>query len=90
MKYHNDHTNNNSARHSKVHGNTIAASTGVSDPACGMPVDPATAISHQHANMTHYFCSEPCREKFRVVPKRYLSATLAVHSAALPDSRKIA
>ena len=55
------------------------------DLVCGMTVDPAKAPSHRHADTTHYFCADRCREKFRADPARYLSPTSAV-SKALPST----
>jgi Cu+-exporting ATPase len=42
------------------------------DPVCGMAVDPATALSHDHAGRAFYFCSEGCRAKFAANPEKYL------------------
>ena len=44
----------------------------VTDPVCGMAVDPETSI-HQltHAGVHHYFCSAGCLGKFRADPARY-------------------
>lgn len=46
----------------------------VTDPVCGMSVDPAST-SHvaTHAGMHHYFCSAGCLTKFNADPARYLS-----------------
>ena len=90
MKIHNDQTHTHSAGQSRRHGSTSTASKEVTDPVCGMTVDPATAISHQHAGIIHYFCAENCRGKFRADPDRYLSATSAVQDAAPPDHTKAA
>jgi P-type Cu+ transporter len=45
----------------------------VTDPVCGMKVDPHTA-KHRASHMGHpyYFCSARCREKFEADPARYL------------------
>jgi Cu+-exporting ATPase len=52
-----------------------AATSGVTDPVCGMSVDPATA-KHvaQHEGETFYFCSAGCRTKFVADPDKYLKA----------------
>ena len=46
----------------------------ITDPVCGMAVDPRTA---QHrlklGGTTYYFCSAGCLEKFRADPDRYLN-----------------
>ena len=46
----------------------------VTDPVCGMSVDPATAkYRAEHAGRSYFFCGERCRETFRAAPARYLS-----------------
>jgi Cu+-exporting ATPase len=48
----------------------------VSDPVCGMTVDPATARhSAEHEGKTYYFCSETCRGKFGDDPAAYIEPT---------------
>jgi Cu+-exporting ATPase len=45
----------------------------VTDPVCGMKVDPATARhSHVHDGVKYYFCCDGCRAKFAVAPSKYL------------------
>jgi Cu+-exporting ATPase len=46
----------------------------VTDPVCGMKIDPAAAKggSFVHAGETFYFCSPRCKEKFGAEPARYL------------------
>ena len=49
------------------------ANTGlVTDPVCGMTIDPAAAIPLAHGGNTHYFCSTGCRDKFSAAPETYL------------------
>lgn len=36
----------------------------VSDPQCGMQIDPDTAIKQKLDGQTYYFCSENCRKDF--------------------------
>src|SRR3546814_1745019 len=46
----------------------------VTDPVCGMQVDPATTPHHaDHAGAHFHFCSERCRAKFVADPERYRS-----------------
>jgi Cu+-exporting ATPase len=48
-------------------------SKSVTDPVCGMTVDPDEAAARvEHDGATHYFCSDGCAEKFRSDPQRYL------------------
>ncbi|MBP3985355.1 heavy metal translocating P-type ATPase [Pseudoxanthomonas helianthi] len=46
----------------------------VTDPVCGMQVDPATTPHHaDHEGSEYHFCSARCREKFVAEPGRYLA-----------------
>ena len=50
----------------------------VTDPVCGMSVDPATAaanIEHQHS--TYHFCGKGCAEAFRADPGKYTNAAVS-------------
>jgi len=52
----------------------VALDKEVTDPVCGMSVDPHSAKhSAEHAGATYHFCSARCREKFTNDPERYLS-----------------
>lgn len=42
------------------------------DPVCGMRLDPATALTAEHAGRRFPFCSEACRGLFLADPGRYL------------------
>ncbi len=45
----------------------------VTDPVCGMAVEPASArASHVHDGKTYYFCCPSCQRKFEAEPQRYL------------------
>ncbi|MGB3810217.1 MAG: heavy metal translocating P-type ATPase [Parvibaculum sp.] len=63
--------------HHHDHGtaHSHAAATGlVTDPVCGMSVDPATAPhSAQHDGQSYYFCSVACHKKFVADPAKYLA-----------------
>ena len=72
----------NHADHTAHHGHdccagiTDAASIPerVTDPVCGMTVDPAATAHHGwHEGQEHHFCSASCRTKFLADPERYLS-----------------
>ncbi len=66
--------------HSCDHGakpNQSASGTGavdpLTDPVCGMRVDPATAKHRaDHGGDTYFFCSGGCREKFLADPDKYI------------------
>jgi len=44
----------------------------VTDPVCGMEIDPATAAaSQEHEGKTYYFCSKACHQRFVAAPEQY-------------------
>ena len=46
----------------------------VKDPACGMDIDPNTAVAtEEYQNKTYHFCSEACHDKFKAEPEKYVS-----------------
>jgi len=56
----------------------------LTDPVCGMQVDPATTPHHaSHAGNEYHFCSARCREKFVAEPAKYLAPKPEV-PAAMP------
>ncbi|MGJ4890193.1 heavy metal translocating P-type ATPase [Bradyrhizobium sp. HKCCYLRH3099] len=57
----------------------VAAKTmKVTDPVCGMSVDPATSKHHfEHGGETFHFCSAGCRSKFAADPAKYLAVAAA-------------
>ncbi|WP_424139684.1 heavy metal translocating P-type ATPase [Roseomonas chloroacetimidivorans] len=58
----------------------------VTDPVCGMKVDPATSKHRlEHAGTIFHFCSAGCRTKFGADPGRYLEPKEA---APVPAPRK--
>ena len=51
----------------------VAEANLVTDPVCGMKVDPATSRHHvEHAGTIFHFCSAGCRTKFVADPGKYL------------------
>lgn len=42
--------------------------TTVTDPVCGMTVDPATATSIEHEGHAYYFCCKGCAKTFAKDP----------------------
>ncbi|MDT0167226.1 heavy metal translocating P-type ATPase [Actinotalea sp. AC32] len=47
----------------------------VTDPVCGMSIDPASAAgTAEHEGTTYHFCSHHCAESFRADPTRYVTA----------------
>ncbi len=74
-----DHTHDH---HGHAHG---ASTTLVTDPVCGMKVDPATSKHrHTYAGTPFHFCSTRCREKFIAAPASYLAPS----TKAAPPVRK--
>jgi len=52
--------------------NIANSATGVTDPVCGMSVNPVTArYKLEHAGRTYYFCCGHCAEKFKASPAEY-------------------
>ncbi|MFN2502275.1 MAG: heavy metal translocating P-type ATPase [Pyrinomonadaceae bacterium] len=46
----------------------------VTDPVCGMKIDPRTAAgTHTYNGETYYFCNPGCLAKFKADPEKYLS-----------------
>src|SRR5438067_11288306 len=63
----------------------LAQPATVTDPVCGMSVDPAAAHGpHVHNGQPYYFCSPGCLRKFRADPGHYLRSgpdAAAMHTA---------
>ncbi|MEJ8573898.1 heavy metal translocating P-type ATPase [Microbaculum marinum] len=63
-----------SARCAHEHHPGSPEQAAVTDPVCGMSVDPQTArYAHEHHGTTYYFCSGKCRERFVAEPESYLA-----------------
>jgi len=55
----------------------------VTDPVCGMKVDPQSAAgSLEHEHVKYYFCSKNCLAKFQADPVKYISKTQSAAPAA--------
>ena len=69
-----------------VHPARGAPADTVTDPVCGMRVDPATAKHRsEHAGVAYFFCNPRCKDKFDADPARYLqSAEAAAPVASAP------
>jgi Cu+-exporting ATPase len=60
---------------------------GVTDPVCGMSVDPSTsAHKAEHDGTTYYFCCNGCRTKFAANPAKYLSPRTETTAASDPGA----
>jgi len=57
----------------------------VTDPVCGMTIDPTDAAgSHTYAGTTYFFCNPGCLERFRANPAAYLGAPSEPPAPAAP------
>ncbi|WP_425576538.1 heavy metal translocating P-type ATPase [Nocardioides nanhaiensis] len=57
-----------------MHESDTATTHQVTDPVCGMSVDPAaTEHTLTHEGQEFYFCSASCKDKFQATPDRYAS-----------------
>lgn len=90
MSTHSDH-----AHHSSTPSSTggsccsskapVSADGAVTDPVCGMTVDPATTAHHAtHQGTEYHFCSARCQERFIAEPQKYLSPELKTPEIAAP------
>lgn len=52
---------------------------GVTDPVCGMTVDPATAIQIDMNGSSYYFCEAACADTFNEDPQRWMQTTAPLH-----------
>ncbi len=56
---------------------TTATAT-VTDPVCGMTINPARAVgSSTYNGRTYHFCSRGCETKFDIAPAEYAGAAAA-------------
>ena len=54
----------------------------MTDPICGMNVEPERAAgSHVYNGQTYYFCSQHCLAKFKEDPEKFLKSPAAEHAA---------
>lgn len=60
----------------------------VTDPVCGMSVEPESAAgSYEYEGRTYYFCSPSCLQKFRAEPAEFIKqseSSLPIHTDAAP------
>jgi P-type Cu+ transporter len=74
--------------HSDCRSHTAGSAAGeqrVTDPVCGMTIDPAkTPHRHSHDGHGYFFCSAGCRGKFVAHPAKYLRPGAAGAAPAAP------
>ncbi len=79
-----DHVPHHDAKGHGCCGHSTAKPGGitVTDPVCGMSVDPTTSKHRfDHDGRTFHFCSARCREKFAATPATYLAPSSAPQPA---------
>lgn len=54
----------------------------VTDPVCGMKLDPVGAVSVDHGGATYWFCEQACAETFRGDPDRWTTSAPLSHDHA--------
>ncbi len=60
---------------------TPAPESAVTDPVCGMSLDPSRAFAkEEQGSRTYWFCSSRCLEKFRAEPSKYAGYRLSASS----------
>ncbi|HEX6178887.1 MAG TPA: heavy metal translocating P-type ATPase, partial [Thermoanaerobaculia bacterium] len=66
---------------------TTATAT-VTDPVCGMTIDPAKAVgSSSYKGQTYHFCSRGCETKFDVAPEEWVGAAAAYTDGKRPEPK---
>ena len=57
---------------------TMTGNATVTDPVCGMRIDPTEAVgSSSHNGQTYHFCSRGCEARFDAAPAEYAGAAPA-------------
>src|SRR6516225_6451652 len=75
------------AGHAQEQQGPAEAAAAVTDPVCGMTLDPAHAAgSAEHSGRTYYFCSTHCLDRFRTDPARYATPPTPSPAPAPPPS----
>ncbi len=76
-----DHSHRGAHDHAGDAGTNGSAAGVVTDPVCGMEVDPAvTKHSFEHGGAMIYFCSAHCLEKFAEAPEKYIDKAAPGHA----------
>jgi len=64
---------------------TQTAAAPVTDPVCGMKVEPRSAAGmHEHRGVKYYFCSKHCLAQFKADPAKYLAKAGPAAAPAVP------
>ncbi|MFX1238106.1 MAG: heavy metal translocating P-type ATPase [Promethearchaeota archaeon] len=43
----------------------------VTDPICGMKINPSRSIEYEYKGKIYYFCNQSCEKKFKINPEKY-------------------
>jgi Cu+-exporting ATPase len=74
-------------KHPHSHRHQAATAETVTDPVCGMSVDPAKSAHHaEHDDHAYHFCSAGCRAKFVADPEAYLGGKPRPQPVAAPGA----
>ena len=68
------HAHDHAASGHDHHAHREVSAVTVTDPVCGMTVEPEHALSADHEGETYAFCSGGCRKRFLADPDHYLPA----------------
>jgi Cu+-exporting ATPase len=61
---------------------THTAAVAMTDPVCGMKVEPGSAAgTHEHNGISYFFCSKHCLAQFKADPEKYLTKTAPAQAA---------
>ena len=86
-----EHRHSMASKGGSGHGEAAPAAAGpdthVTDPVCGMTVDPSTSKHRlDHGGQTFHFCSAGCRAKFAAGPDSYLKPAVTAAPPAKPGA----
>lgn len=96
MKHDNHHKHHDHSHHHDGHDcctvkTTQPKSTVVTDPVCGMKIDPTTAKGGKSTfeGEDYYFCNPKCKTKFDANPHAYLQKSETPKAVASADAKRI-
>jgi Cu+-exporting ATPase len=71
------------ARYLAKHAAATQKEVPMTDPVCGMKVDPGSAAgTHEHKGVKYFFCSTHCLAQFKADPEKYLAKRVAAPAPA--------
>jgi P-type Cu+ transporter len=81
------HSSHHSLSKPATNSAPLESTTMVTDPVCGMKVDPATTAHHAtHDGVHFHFCSAGCLAKFTADPAKYLAESPRAEPVAAPGA----